>query len=106
MCIRDRVGEGRDVGAGAEVLASSGQQYDADGRVGVQLLERRDEPAPHGSGERVELVRTVQDDRGDVPLTPDLDGHRDEPWRWASQAAIRRSFRANIVACSAGSAWS
>ena len=68
----ERVAAGRQVGAGAEPAARTGDDHGADVVVGIGAIEGVDHLAHHRVGERVELVRPVQRDawrRGQRPRT-------------------------------------
>src|SRR5581483_5077773 len=54
-----------DVATRAEVAAGAGEDHDARGLVGLQLVEGGDQLAPHDQIERVAGLRTVQGDGGD-----------------------------------------
>ena len=64
------VAELRDVGAGAEGPAPTGDDQGADALVGLGLLHRRIEPIDHLGRQQVAMVRVVEGDRP-VALGPD-----------------------------------
>jgi hypothetical protein len=62
-----------DVGAGAEVPVTSGQNNHPYLRSMVQLTKNFDEPAPHNEGHRVAAMATVDRDHrygGVAPVNP------------------------------------
>ncbi len=70
---RDQLAHVADVGAGAEAASRARDDDDAHGFVGLELLERVAQLAPHLAREGVELVRAVERERADAALAREQD---------------------------------
>ena len=98
--VRERLAPTRQIGTGAEASPPTGHDDRTDVVVGVGLVEGRDHLVHHPRGERVELLRTIEGDRGDLVLdgVVDLlvvgharDGRADDVRRPGSCSPRRRS---------------
>ena len=71
----------RQVGAGAEALAGTGDHEHAVVAVARDLVEHVAQAAPHRAGDRVELVGPVERERHDAvaPFDEEVVGHRPLP---------------------------
>ena len=66
--MRERLASTGKVGPRTEAPAASGDDHDTHVVVGISTVERGDHLVHHPGCERVQLVRTIEGDRGDLVL--------------------------------------